>query len=127
MRNASLAILDRLPPTSVVVPVQALGELFHVLVRKAARSPKNTRAAILEWRNAFALIETTDAVLVVAADLAINKFSIWDAIILSAAAEAECRLLLSEDLQDGYVWKGVTVVNPFAKQLHPLLETLING
>lgn len=127
MRNASLAILDRLPPTSVVVPVQALGELFHVLVRKAARSPKNARAAILEWRNAFALIETTDAVLVAAADLAINKFSIWDAIILSAAAEAECRLLLSEDLQDGYVWKGVTVVNPFAKQLHPLLETLING
>ncbi|WP_205963481.1 PIN domain-containing protein [Roseicella aquatilis] len=31
-----------------------------------------------------------------------------------SAAEAECRLLLSEDIQDGFTWRGVTVRNPFA-------------
>jgi predicted nucleic acid-binding protein len=36
-----------------------------------------------------------------------------DAIILAAAVEARCDLLLSEDLQDGFAWRGVVVTNPF--------------
>ena len=58
-------------------------------------------------------------------DLAVHHvLSIWDAVILSAAAAAGCRLLLSEDLQDGFTWNGVTVVNPFPGRRHPLLAAL---
>jgi predicted nucleic acid-binding protein len=46
--------------------------------------------------------------------------------MVAAAGEAGCRLLLSEDLQDGFVWGGVTVVNPFAPALHPWLADLLN-
>jgi predicted nucleic acid-binding protein len=61
-----------------------------------------------------------------AADLATDHgFSIWDAIILSVAAQGSCRLLLSEDLQDGFTWAGVTVVNPFATRRHILLSTIL--
>jgi predicted nucleic acid-binding protein len=126
MKKVALELVDRLPQNSVVLPVQVLGELFQVLVRKAGRSPADARSAILDWRDAFALIETSPAVLLAAADLAVNQFSLWDAVILCAAAEADCRLLLSEDMQDGFVWKGVTIVNPFAKSRHPLLEALLN-
>jgi hypothetical protein len=50
-----------------------------------------------------------------AADLATDhQLGIWDSVILSAAAEAGYRLLLSEDLQEGFTWKGVTVTNPFS-------------
>ena len=42
--------------------------------------------------------------------------------MLSAAGEARCRLLLSEDLQEGFTWGGVTVANPFAATPHPLLQ-----
>jgi predicted nucleic acid-binding protein len=38
---------------------------------------------------------------------------IFDAIILVAAAQARCDLLLSEDFHDGFIWGGVTVTNPF--------------
>lgn len=34
-------------------------------------------------------------------------------------------LLLSEDLQDGFAWRGVTIVNPFADVPHPLLTALL--
>ncbi len=44
--------------------------------------------------------------------------------MFGAAAEAGCRLLLSEDLQEGFTWGGVTVVNPFAATVHPLLEEM---
>ncbi|HEV2396631.1 MAG TPA: hypothetical protein VGS27_06805 [Candidatus Sulfotelmatobacter sp.] len=47
--------------------------------------------------------------------------------ILSAAAAGSCRLLLSEDLQDGFTWNGVTVVNPFAAKKHDLLTGLLSS
>ena len=34
--------------------------------------------------------------------------------ILNAAADAGCALLLSEDMRPGFAWRGVTVANPFA-------------
>lgn len=33
---------------------------------------------------------------------------------MSVAAENRCRMLLTEDLNEGFVWRGVTVVNPFS-------------
>ena len=52
---------------------------------------------------------------------------IWDAVVLSAASQAACRLLISEDLQDGFTWGGVTVVDPFATERHPLLDALLKN
>jgi len=127
MKKAALDLVDKLPQASVALPVQTLGELFHVLVRKAARPPADARAAILSWRNTFALIETSAEIMLAASDLAVNnQFGIWDAVIVCAAAEADCRILLSEDMQDGFIWKGVTIINPFARSRHPLLEALLN-
>jgi len=37
----------------------------------------------------------------------------WDSLIVGAAQAQNCPLLLSEDLQDGAVYGGVTVRNPF--------------
>ena len=41
------------------------------------------------------------------------QMSWWDALIVSAAQTANCRYLLTEDLQDGQDLSGVKVVNPF--------------
>ncbi len=94
-------------------------------MRKAGRSPSDARSAILDWRNAFGLVETSPSILLAAVDLAVQQFGIWDAVILSAAAEADCQLLLSEDMQHGFVWRGVTIVNPFTKPGHSLLNALL--
>ena len=51
---------------------------------------------------------------------------IWDALILSVAAESRCCLLLSEDLQPGFTWRGVTVVNPFVTPYAPLLGSILS-
>ena len=40
-------------------------------------------------------------------------FSIWDSLIVAAAAEARCSKLLTEDLQHGQVIDGVRIENPF--------------
>lgn len=125
-KAAALALLEKLVPESTLIPVQVLGELFAALVRKGRRSPATARAAVLSWGDTFPLIETSSEILASAADLAIaHQLAFWDSVILSAAAEGRCRLLLSEDMQDGFTWRGVTVVNPFSSSRHPLLAALV--
>lgn len=128
MRDKTLDLIQRLPPGAVVLPVQTLGELFNVLVRKVKRRPVRARAAVLSWRDAYPLIETSATVMVNAADLACDHgLTIWDSVVLAASAEADCRLLLSEDLQEGFTWRGVTVTNPYEPIFHPLLAALLTG
>lgn len=41
------------------------------------------------------------------------QLSWWDSLIVAASQRADCRYLLSEDLQGGQKFDGVEVVNPF--------------
>ncbi|MCI0466824.1 MAG: PIN domain-containing protein [Beijerinckiaceae bacterium] len=127
-RDSALDLVRRLPQEAAVIPVQVLGELFNVLVRKAGKSRTDARDALLSWRDTFPIIETSPEIMLAAADLATDhQFGIWDAVILSATSQAGCRLLLSEDLQEGFTWGGLTVVNPFASPHHMLLDALLGG
>jgi predicted nucleic acid-binding protein len=127
MRDKAVDLIQRLPAGAVVLPVQALGELFNVLVRKAKRPPSAARTAILTWRDAYPVSDTSSTVMINAADLAADhRLAIWDSVVIAATAEAGCRLLLSEDLQEGFTWRGVTVTNPFAHPHHALLDVLLN-
>ncbi|MCC7049483.1 MAG: PIN domain-containing protein [Alphaproteobacteria bacterium] len=127
-RRLVLDVLRRLPTDAVVVPAQALGELFNVLVRKAAWKPRDARAALLAWSDSFVTIASTTPIMHAAADLAVDhRLGIWDCVILASAAEEKCRLLLSEDLQEGFTWRGVTIVNPLATVRHDLLATLLDS
>ncbi len=127
MKEAAVGLIQKLPSDSVVLPVQALGELFDVLVLKAKRPAASARAAVLSWQDAYPVIDTSSSVMLNAGDLATDhKLRIWDAVVLSASAKAGCRLLLSEDLQEGFTWQGVTVTNPFAAEKHALLTALLD-
>jgi len=98
----------------VIIPVQALGELFTVLTRKAKWPAEAARASVLSWRDAFEVAPTTADVLLEAMELvASHEFSFWDAVMVSAAAQAGCRILISEDMQSGFTWRGLTLRNPF--------------
>ena len=121
-RTAAIQIIDQLDPEQTFLPVQALGELFAVLVKKAGRSRAKARDAIMQWGDTFPLIESSPDALIRAMDLAADhQLQMWDALITATAVEAGCRLLLSEDLQDGFTIGGLTVVNPFNRERHPLL------
>lgn len=127
-RNAAVALFQQLSAETMVIPVQALGELYNVLVRKAGWTGDRARAALLGWRDAFVLASTTESALLSAIDLAADhRLGIWDSIIISVAAENGCRLLLSEDLQDGFSWRGLTITDPFSAKRQPLLEAVIGG
>lgn len=122
----SRRILAAIPQERIVLPAQTLGELYRVLVGKAKREAAAARGAVLEWSDAFAVADSTTACFIAALDLAVDhQLQFWDSLILAIAAQARCRVLLSEDLQQGFIWGGVTVVNPYSSTPHPLLEQLL--
>jgi predicted nucleic acid-binding protein len=108
-----------------VAPQQALGELYSVLVRDT-RNRELARERILRCLDEFDAIAPSTETFVDAIDLATeHKLQFWDALIVATAAIGGCSLLLSEDMQDGFAWRGVTVVNPFAKKLHKRLARVL--
>lgn len=122
----ALALIERLPAAQVRLPAQVLGELVRVLYGKAGRSRSEARQAALGWADGFAVLDSTWPAMLGALDLCVDhQLSIWDALILSVAADAGCRLLLSEDLQHGFTWRGVTVVNPFLSPAPELLQAVL--
>lgn len=112
---------------SLVAPAQTLGELFVVL-RRSGASAEEARAILLEFSESFATSASESRTALAAADLVVDhKLQFWDALILTAAADAGCSLLLSEDMQDGFVTRGLTVVNPLKEPVHPKLAVLIEA
>lgn len=125
-RDAALHLFDKLPRETTLIPVYVLGELYRVLAQKMKRSRAAARAAVFAWGDGFPLIELSSSVMLSATDLSEeHDLPIWDSVVLASAADAGCRLLLSEDFQEGFTWSGVTVTNPFSPARHLLLDALL--
>jgi predicted nucleic acid-binding protein len=125
-RRRAEELIAHLAPGEIVLPIQVLGELMRVLVGKARWPAPKARLSAQKYRYTHVVQPTNASTLEAALDLAVDhRLSIWDAVILNAAAEAGCRLLLSEDLAEGFTWRGLTVVSPFAASPHPLLARLL--
>lgn len=129
-RRCELArsLVERLPADRVLLPAQTLGELYRVLTGKAGWDAEFVRAALMGWADSFEVADSTWSAFQGAIDIgADHGLQIWDALILSVAAENGCRLLVSEDLHDGFIWHGVTVVDPFSPTPCQLLEDFLGG
>lgn len=123
---AAIQLVEKLPPEIVILPAQTLGELFRVLTGKAKRSPERSREAIMAWADAFETVDSSWTAFQAGIDLAVDhQLQMWDALILAVAAENHCRLLISEDMQEGFTWGGLTIVNPFSTPCSPLLENIL--
>lgn len=109
----------------LVAPAQTLGELFVVL-RRSGASATDAREILLEFADAFGTSASEAQTALSAADLVVDHgLQFWDALIVTAAADAGCGMLLSEDMQHGFVTRGLTIVHPFEKKPHPKLAALL--
>jgi predicted nucleic acid-binding protein len=125
-KRLARALLVRLPDDRVILPVQVLGELYRILTGKYRLPASLAQEAVLHWADTFVVRHSTWTALQSAMDLsAVHGLTIWDSLIVAVAAEQRCRLLLSEDLQPGLTWQGVTIVDPFVEPAHPLLDELL--
>ena len=99
-----------------VISVQVLSEFASVLRRKFGFEWEVITEAITDLRTALDPVRPIDIEThTKAVSLARSHgFAFYDALIIASAVEAECDLLLSEDLQAGRRIGNLTILNPFA-------------
>jgi predicted nucleic acid-binding protein len=100
-----------------VVSVQVLNEFASVATRKLGlriAEAAEVLAAVRASCTVVALEERThDLGMQIAAR---HRLSIYDAMITAAARLAGCRVILSEDMQDGLLLEGMRIRNPFQRR-----------
>lgn len=97
-----------------VVSTQVLVELYHVLARKFRNPLPHDHVQLIIGRLAQGEVVPTDHHLVLSAieTAGRHQLSMWDALILEAAAISGCEELWTEDLNTGATLRGVRIVNP---------------
>lgn len=125
--RVSTLLLALTENATIIIPHQVLGETYNAMSRYGyARAVCRTN--VLDWADQFETAASSETAWLSAIDLSTDhKLQFWDALILSVAAEAGCSLLLSEDMQPGFVWRGLTIVNPLAETLDERLVRLLDA
>lgn len=118
----AIGLTDRAMAADCVLMLQSLAEFFYVITRKGKRTPADAKGFVEDWQAVFPVFAADEGCLADAMG-AVGEHGLpfWDAMIWAAAKSAGCRLLFTEDFQDGRALGGVTFVNPFAERNAVLL------
>lgn len=98
------------------ISVQVLNEFTNVARRKHRLEITQIRPLLHELRRAIDVVPVTIAIHEAGLELAERyRFSTYDAMIVAAALDSGCSILLSEDMQHGLKVDGrLEIRNPFA-------------
>jgi predicted nucleic acid-binding protein len=113
-RNIALGLIEQAwsDLDGVAISVQVLQEFFVNFVRRGY-SPAEAAALTSDFGR-WPVIDNSHSVFKLGVALQSRwQISLWDAMILAAAHSSGSRELLTEDLNHGQDYGGVTAVNPF--------------
>jgi len=104
------------PDHEFVISTQVLLELYVVLTRKLQPAlPEGAAAEVIASLCRLPVVGTDAEQVQRAVALSVrHQLSVWDAMIVTAAREAGCEELWTEDLATGAELRGVKIVDPLA-------------
>jgi predicted nucleic acid-binding protein len=113
-RDRAVGLVEAARQTGLgVISTQVMQEYFSAITRKLGTPAAAAREKVATLTR-LAVVQIDPPLILAAIDLhRLHRLSIWDALIVQAATAAGCRELLSEDMQPGFRFGGVEVVNPF--------------
>jgi predicted nucleic acid-binding protein len=94
---------------------QSLNETYRVLTQRrklmAVEAARGYLRTLAPWATAPLDAQTTERAFAVEAE---TGYSWWDCLMLASALLSQCRLFVSEDLQDGRDVQGTRIASPFS-------------
>jgi len=126
-QQKALAILAAVTQIDCPLGLQAIGEFFVSITRKAKMTRADAQSEVTKFLAGFEVFQATaNAHRTAAHEAAAGHFSYWDAVLLASAAEAGCTICFSEDMRDGARLGHLIVRNPFsAKGLSPMARAAL--
>jgi predicted nucleic acid-binding protein len=107
------AVRQAMQAQSFVISTQVMLEFYATALRRKLMTPTMATELLREW-GAVGAVSTTPESLWHGFELQQRYgFSIWDAMIVQGALDAQCEVLYSEDMQHGQQIGSLQVVNPF--------------
>jgi len=114
-RDIALTILEE---HSIVISIQVLNEFIWIMNRKYGISFEKLQIlSDIFWRK-FEVVLLRKSSVDKALSLANQyKYSYWDSLIIASALENKCKILYTEDMQDGQIIEGkLKIENPFKRK-----------
>ena len=113
-RAHARALIERsIEEESFVVSTQVLVEFYATSVRRRLLGPAQALELVRFWGGHDTVPHTPDLVTRGLELHQAHSLSVWDGLIVQAALDARCDVLLSEDLQHGRRFGDLEVANPF--------------
>jgi len=120
------SLIEQASIHQAIIPAQVLGEFLAVVRRKRRELFLGSCELVIELTSLFEIAETDATVLRSAIELAQrHRLQFWDAVICAAALEAGATHLLTEDMHDGSMLEGLTLLDPFNPANRPELDRLL--
>ncbi len=114
-QTAAREIISALRPDLARVALQVIGEFQNALSRRlkvpsylAQQQARNVYVSLPSFCYDAPCVERA------LAQAAAGRLGYWDALLLAACDRAGIDVLFSEDMQDGFSFGAVRVINPFA-------------
>ncbi len=99
---------------SPIISTQVLMEFYNVAANKLTIDKVDARRFVEDFSRMHVVAVDVPLIKRAIDTSILAQLSFWDALIVSAAEQAGCSVLLSEDLNAGQTINGVKIVNPFA-------------
>ncbi|MFZ4537559.1 PIN domain-containing protein [Propionivibrio sp.] len=98
-----------------ILSVQVLNEFSSVAMRKIKMTVGEIREVIAAIRVACKIVPITEATHDKGMEIVAQYgLSVYDAMIVASALSSGCKILLTEDMQDGQIFEGcLKIHNPF--------------
>lgn len=97
-----------------VLGTQVLVEFYAACVRRKLLGPSDALSLVRLWSEHDTVSQTPELIVRGLMLHQAHSISMWDALVVQAALDARCDVLLSEDLQHGRRFGDLEIRNPFA-------------
>ncbi len=109
-----------------MLTLQSLAEFYSVVTRKVATSVADASPFASDWAEIFEVATANVQALQWAMEAVRDHgLGFWDAFLWATTRQTGCRLLLSENFQDGRNLGGVRFVNPFNPDNAAILDAAL--
>jgi len=102
----------------ITLSTQVLQEFFVIVTRKL-KEPLSIEDAskTIQFFSVYPLVQISPKLILKAIERHQNEsFSFWDALIVEAALQVDCKILFSEDMQDERQIGRLKIINPFSNR-----------
>ncbi len=110
---ANMLINQAIDADEFVVSAQVLAEFYSTSQRRRLFGPSQALDLVRMWSEHDTVPHTSDLIIRGIALHQAHSISMWDALVVQAAIDSRCDVLLTEDLQHGRQFGDLEIFNPF--------------